>query len=78
MTPNLSLQMITVANRATPQPLPQEPRRETAMTREGAPQVDPTPAFLPPGNEPAEPAKRSTLSLPHTEHSVSVEGGPSA
>lgn len=76
MAPNLGLYMNTVANRATPQPRPQEPGRDTAMTREGAPRVDPTPAFLPPANEPAEPAKRSTLSLPHAQRSVPVEGGP--
>jgi hypothetical protein len=65
--------MITVANRATPQPLtPNE--QEAAETRGAAPAAGQTSALLQPANQPKAAAKRSTLSLPHTERTVPVEG----
>jgi hypothetical protein len=59
--------MITLANRATPQPLTLE-QQKTAMTSEGAAPAGQMPE---PPPQPSRPATRSTLSLPRTPHGVS-------
>lgn len=54
--------MITVANRATPQPLTQE-QQENAMTSEGAPPSGQMPEPEPPLPPPGPPTVGSTLTL---------------
>lgn len=61
--PNLGPDMITVANRATPKPLPLEPQAN-ALTREGAAPEGQMPEPPLPSVQPTGPVTRPTMSLP--------------
>lgn len=61
--------MITVANRATPKPLPLE-QQANALTREGAAPHGRVPEPSPPARQPTGPVTRPTMSLPHDTRGV--------
>jgi hypothetical protein len=61
--------MITVANRATPKPLPLE-QQANAQTSEGAAPEGQMPEPPPPAHQATGPVMRPTMSLPHNTRGV--------
>ncbi|WP_290969478.1 hypothetical protein [Hydrogenophaga sp.] len=61
--------MITVANRATPKPLPLE-QQANALTSEGAAPEGWMPEPSPPARQATGPVTRPTMSLPHYSRGV--------
>lgn len=66
---NLGPEMITVANRATPQPPTLRPQ-ENAPTSEGTAPEGRMPESSPPARQPTGPVRRPTMSLPNNTRGV--------
>lgn len=69
LKPNLGPDMITVANRATPKPLPLEPQANALTSESAAPEGQmPEPPLS--TVQPTGPVTRPTMSLPHNTRGV--------